>query len=813
VASRRRPRALKALADGAHPQTPSEFNYRLRAPSTTDVTDTLYARTVCGKSNLFRTGLDFEVNEHDAEEAAMAYFRKECARSAQHASRDQAAQYREAKCRREMLFELRWALQQHGDLSAPLIEDDRTFTIADGMGGALVEEATCVPPPPRSSPDAQALKGLRPSVRRTKTMFRLRNYDHADGENTDSDNDGASVEEGVPLGGNLKQSSLRPKQSLKTRLRRIRQNARAWLMDRKEAARENIQDSRRPSGELEEGEHEDDHEVGRKVPKLLQHHRPLSLIGHRASEVATFFSQSEQDQQAFYRVFELYDTNGSNSLDQAELKHCLADLGLRGRNKEERDAIREVLWQIDKLEVGFYEFATKIVPEVRKALATLQHEKLQSQFAEADADHSGMLSVEETIKILRLMGTFPNQEQVCDAICDVVPNAVAIGKNLEGSWIMSRDILDIESFEGLMRLLQERTERERKEQARRIATSFGFGPEVIDTWESSIVGMHEAFLRYGERKIPAADVTKVIRECGLMPRNQTISLSLLKGIKEDADETGSVDFNTFIGIAQKLREHDRQFLLKVFDKHDYNNSQGLTLDEIYHALADAGIRPRTGHEAEELRALIDEFDEDCSGDADREEFIKLCQFVSEKLFRIQREVERQAGVKFGFTDKHFEELRQAFTTFDKDMSELLEGDEIAQAIELLQRNSGREDLNGAMQDLGFDTHGPGAKVCFLDFLKIMKNLEERESQRAYGKRLGFTESFVSQLRSLYRGLKPNEEGQVLRDKIKPLLMERDLPTDRFAEIKRELEAHPITVGFEVFMRFMKKAVDAQVNDD
>lgn len=818
VASRRRPRvrALKALTDGDRSsRTTSDFSFqRLKSPSRTDVHETLYSRDLLGRKIAFwRTGLDFDVNEHDAEQEAMADYRKECTRSAQHASRDQAAQYREAKSRQESLFELGWTLQHHGELSAPLCEDDRSCNTFAEVPAFALEEAAAVPLPPRSSPvDVQATKS-RASVRRTKTFFRLRNSDHPDGENSDSDNDANTAEDGVPHGGHLKQSGLRPKQSLKVRLRRVRQNARAWLQNRQQAARdEGRSDSGNGSNKSDEDEEDDalDRCDRRRSAKSLQHVE-RSIIENRASQVAYFFQQSEQDQQAFHRIFELYDTNGSNTLDQAELKHCLADLGLRGRNQAERNAIRELLWSIDKLEVGLYEFATKIVPEVRARLRDLQHEKLLAQFQEADIDNSGRLSVEETVGTLRLMGTFPSQEQVLDAICDVVPNAAAIGKSIEGHWMMSRDILDMESFGGLIRLLQERTERERKERGRQIAGAYALTPEVIEAWEHSLVNMHEAFSIYQERSLPPSQVLTVVRECGLMPRNSNLSMLMLN-VREEADESGFLDFIAFLRLASKLREQERQYLLKIFDKHDYNRSGGLTLIEIHHALAECGVKPRTHHEADELHALIDEFDEDCSGDVDREEFIKLCQFVADKLIRIQREVERQQSVKYGWTEKHFEELRQAFVSFDLDMSEFLEGDEVAKAIDLLQRAHSREDLNAVLLELGFDARQePKSKVCFLDFLKIMKALEEREGQRILAKRLAFSDEMMVNLRKSFKGLQPRE-GLVLREKIKRTLPLHDAPPERVAEIHRELEGQPTNVGFEVYMRFMKKALDAVGHD-
>merc|ERR1711907_251562 len=89
--------------------------------------------------------------------------------------------------------------------------------------------------------------------------------------------------------------------------------------------------------------------------------------------------------------------------------------------------------------------------------------------------------------------------------------------------------------------------------------------------------------------------------------------------------------------------------------------------------------------------------------------------------------------------------------------------------------------------------------------------EDRESQRLISKRHGFTNDDVPRLRSAFKALNPNEEGLVLRDSLKALLVDTSQDNSNarhFAELQRDLtNGHPTSINFEVFVKFMKRKVD------
>jgi Ca2+-binding EF-hand superfamily protein len=818
-----------------------------------------YTRALAGKhSALYRGTLDKVVSDQDFEVAALADYRQAAMFYYQDLSRDKAYRRREALARKNGLSEIKWKLQ-HGMVDTskrPPCDVDREQVRETEEDGQSTDEVL-FPPAPRCSPcdmkkqsrPLRALKKQQSKRRLSNVYFNNDLGDVKDNVTTEGIEDSESSEssdneEEKKRINRLKMLSFKPKQALSARLKCIRQRGRDRKRSQGSFAQADIllqssEDicggsrqgkSKSPAhvsfrgtspakgSSDEEGEHDADQVAD--LPEVKQV-KTRSKVEHRASQVAEFLQWNQQDQQALRRIFDRYDANHSDTLDQSELATCLADIGLRGKNEIERSEIRTYLWSLQKLEVGFYEFATKVVPNIRKLITTLQQEKLHIAFKEADMDCSGMLSIQETLRQLKLMGTFPTEEQVKEAICRVRPEAAALTRSIDGSWLNTRDILDYDGFSLLIRVLEENTERERADLLRQLILEFSMSEEERESWQHNLVETHKAFISrvvgkgamHGPQVVSAASAALVIRECGLAPRNPTQKHIMATIIGEEADNSGNIDFKTLIKIGERLRHEDRQWLHRIFHKHDHRQAGALTLNEVTHALGECGIRARTSHETAEIKSLIDEFDEDASGDVDQEEFVDLFRFVSEKLHKVQREVERQAAVRFGWSDKHFEDLRNTFMALDQDASEALEIHEMTKAVENLASNHLRVDINPVLAEVDVPQSSKGvAKIDFLTFMKIMKALEDRESMRLIAKRHGFEGESVNRLRAAFKELSPNEEMLVSRESLKHLLVDGvSESSTMMTEIQRELtNGHPAKVNFDVFVKFMKKKMDVGV---
>lgn len=865
------------LAVKAQPGATTKAERLAAAEKVMEVIEARYVRDLFGKQDniLLRSDLDKEVLNLDEEIIGMADYRQAAACHYQQHHRAKANSWGKMTERQRGLYEIRWKLK-HGylEISTPSDGDDLPRPCCD-----IQEDDALLPPVPRNSPCESKGKGMFsviPALRRASMSKQagrrrssitmndfaaegqdaniLKGYEDIDESTKDKDDDVEQKEHQKAM------SVLKHRHTLQERMHRLRHvrrssqkaakqsktmpvgEAASGAASRREVTfgyglhndRASSQGSSFGSADEEDEERSDMADLaqlpGRKSSQQIQEmglaqlkgelgfSRGSSTVEHRASQVALFKSWNAKDQDDLRQVFDRHDTNKNDTLDQSELAICLKGLGLRGKSELERDEIRQILWAIDKLEVGFLEFATKIVPSIRSRLGLLRSEKLAEAFRDADVDGSGRLSIQETLREVRLMGTFPNDEQVREAIAQVAPTASQNAKSLDGSWLMSRDILDFTGFAQLVDILKEKTECERVTQFRKLVEELSLDEEDREIFQHNLVDMNTAFSRLGRSSkghlnsvqvVSKTNAQVIIRECGLAPRNMTQRGLVSTTVNEEADSEGNVDIRALLDVVKKLREHDRQWLHRIFDKYDANRSGGLALSEVQCALNECGVNPRTANDVAEVKMLIDEFDEDGSGEVNQKEFVELCRFVSERIHKVQREEERQTAVRFGWTDKHFDELRSAFMLLDGDASDTLEFDEMVQAVESLQRTCSRADLNHVMQDAGVSFEQKGSNVDFLGFMRIVKALEDRESQRLVAKKYDFEAESLNRLRTAFRNLLPNEEGVVQRDKLEPLLTDGDDDSSFSAELQHELTStQPPKVGFEVFVKFMKKKLNA-----
>merc|ERR1712232_633964 len=90
-----------------------------------------------------------------------------------------------------------------------------------------------------------------------------------------------------------------------------------------------------------------------------------------------------------------------------------------------------------------------------------------------------------------------------------------------------------------------------------------------------------------------------------------------------------------------FRDEEKSSLQAIFLKFDGNGSGGLSLGEAQLSLSECGLHPRSQEEAMDINNMIEEFDEDGSGEVDFDEFVHLVAFVSKKVEALRQEAERQ----------------------------------------------------------------------------------------------------------------------------------------------------------------------------
>lgn len=533
------------------------------------------------------------------------------------------------------------------------------------------------------------------------------------------------------------------------------------------------------------------------------------------------------DTEAIRQVFDLYDRDASGSLDQSELQRCLSDMGIRGTNEAERAEVRKILCSTDLLEVDFQDFASKVLPAVRERLAKLKHTNIMEFFEESDEDRNGLLSINEMVRAVRLLGNFPlTEDELMDTIFEISPEVAGRVRAFEGGIIRDKGFVDSGLFGALASLLQERHIREQNARFLVISKGLGLSEEEQDVWSDILVELHDAFHRCDvfEDMVesPQAAQTEVLRlltDHGLAGMDPQRAETVPKRVQELVAFCGeSLDFRAFLALAGKMREHDCVQLKKVFLRYDLNGSGALSLLEVQHAMKECRVVPRSQSEEEEIRAAVCEFDEDDSGEVDLHEFVRLCHFVHERLRVHRREEDRRFAIRCGYDERQFEAFRGVFDALDSNMNGVLEPDEVQQAAGMMLKRATKEDVLQLFKEVGLDPKSKSTMVDIRMFLRMTRRFEQREERKRVGTEMGVNSQTLERLSARFKSFNPSEDGRVPRLKVREAAAaaaevaakgDSAAAAVRFERAERELGVvnGPHLVTFEAFLRCMRAAED------
>jgi len=134
-------------------------------------------------------------------------------------------------------------------------------------------------------------------------------------------------------------------------------------------------------------------------------------------------------------------------------------------------------------------------------------------------------------------------------------------------------------------------------------------------------------------------------------------------------------------------EHDEIKVLKIcFNMFDTKDAGFLSADDLDDILRGMGFRPSK----EELKEILEEIDEDGSGEIEFEEFCQLC-----AKFLIEEPDEE--------TMKH--ELKEAFRVYDKEANGFITTGVLREIIAELDTRLTKDDLDGIIEEIDEDGSG------------------------------------------------------------------------------------------------------------
>lgn len=728
---------LKALTSGEEAEGRKPKRLSPRPPSPVTVAEALYTRDLLGKNAaLFRGNLDAEVLGRNAEFAELANHRVDRQRAMQQYCREQAVQWREDKCREEMLLELRWRLSKPN-----LVRKLRLDAVGDE-----VRKAIPTPEPERlqsvellSSPDPGELDASEETI---KDAFKRKE-------------DAPKKKEDVPKeveAFGRKSWTVRPKRSLEERNKML-VNLRAITVATEKAKRGDA--GAEKSIQPKEPRQRRDGAIASRTQTRQ------TLTPHLLHDNAT------AEMQNFRRVFNKYDKDGSGGLDQDELKGVLQDLGLKAKNEAEREAVRRVLSRCCELEVSFEDLVERLVPQVREALAAIKRMHLREVFELADEDLSGSLSINELVMALRRMNIFPSQEQVQESIQDVVPNAAGQLYSMSGELNLDANVVTWEYFEALASRLEEMVERARVLRKEEICRTLGLTADQQETWKHSLTDVHDAFHLYCEKSsetMSPSHLIHLVRDLNMVPWKRGEALEgTLRHITADflsEDGCNGLEFVEVLSILERLRQMGEDYLRVVFRRYDVSGSGGLSLEDNRLALKDCNVEAKTVEESREMLDWLEEFDESGSGELVQKEFIELANFITDRLPKFRREKERQLCFRYGWSELTFDELRAVFIKYDADMSENLDAEELVQAISDVRPSWTFDEFMPAITRLNITI------MDFTAFMNLIKYHDNIETQRQLCAQALMDKTFTQVLCNVWRSLDASlEENLVERTRL------------------------------------------------
>jgi len=528
-------------------------------------------------------------------------------------------------------------------------------------------------------------------------------------------------------------------------------------------------------------------------------------------------AHNEKENQLLWNAFDKQDTDRSRSLDHSELRTCLAAIGLSGKNEPERQMVRQCLWSLDALQVDFEEFSEQIVPKVRDSLNTARLPRNLELFASFDIHDKQILSIEDALNGLRRLG-MPMREELRAKV-----TRAYMFQNCEHFLRSTKEpLLELDGFIKYADILYEIIARDAYENFHKIVAHYYMVDERRNAWKHDLVDLHAQFHEYdpvsgkygaSSGLLSEKQVLTVIRESGYMPKSEGRQKKTHDMVKEFANlhgeaGEGTLSFMEFLHIMYKLREYDRERLRHICQSRT-NWSQGvMKTADVYEVLQPCGLQARTHDEEWEVKAVIDEFDEDALCILSCEDCLNILQMLGRKFRLMQHEKARQYVISAGWSESHFAEFRQTFWSFDEDMSEMLDREELVKAVELLRGSHGSgqslANMNLMLVALGIDPTKE-IEIDFLTFLRMLKMLDDSESGRQQGVLLGFNQERTDTLYSVFQALEPKSDGTVNREFLQFVFVSvlKALPKAQLDDLSRMLGMEPVQVEFTSFLRLMK----------
>lgn len=476
----------------------------------------------------------------------------------------------------------------------------------------------------------------------------------------------------------------------------------------------------------------------------------------------------------FYRVFQRFDRDNSDSMSCSEFANALTWLGFPYGPEKLQEFHRQSDVDGDG-QLGEGEF----IGCLRRVL---DEEMKQVESFLSRASRGGQAVSGDRFKaFIHGLGYSSSPQAILDALSNTMVPVDDLGQASLQDMKLQLSLDDVCKVLGALRACDGFTQKELRE----LKQSFTFcNPEKQD-------------------QVQAPAINRALRWLGhRLSLQQTLRLIA----EVDADGGSSLDFTMFVKVVRKCNEKDQAKTVEVFQEFDTQRegvldcdqqNQALTLLNCVDAMGRLPYRSASEMEGADLRVFL--------GIVER--FKKSCLTT----FRQNQ----------GFGFHEVEELQQLFRRFDRDQDWRIWKPELVQVIEVLFPLEARcrEFRPFLVQILQSDEE---LSLSFSDFLVIMRKIVDQQEQiefvrqRLAIERLGFSPSEANQFRELFILADKDNTQRLTLDQIRQMLCKSFPLNDGHMEQLRAIFHHAIfgtghhslvpTAGFIEFLQIMSEVV-------
>eukprot|EP00435_Cladocopium_sp_Y103_P038007 s1292_g10.t1 len=500
-------------------------------------------------------------------------------------------------------------------------------------------------------------------------------------------------------------------------------------------------------------------------------------------------------------------------------------VGFKPRSKPERELMNHLLRNLDSLDISFDVLFQEIIPAIRLGFAEIRSSELSKRFHAADADKSGTLSLSELLSILRWSGYFPKMQHVIQVVSQVVPELAESFTTSSYHNVLEKDILVPAQFHILAPLLEERSDSEYIQRRIEIADAMDLDDYTQQLWGQSLVDLHDVFLRRAKHDLlPFHSLLHLAVDCGLVQHRGPGFTEKLRSIAADevtlqlvdqgydfhdstAVDRAHFDFRQVLRIMTQIREIENELIADVFAATDSDSTNGLSVEECMDCLESCGIRATSKQMQEIIPKLVEEFDEDGSGELDLDEYLEFAKFVADRIRKMQHVGRMETAGKLGYTDDEYIRLWDAFVAMDHNMDGMLE--ELAEMLQAVwasrpEVSIDANDIRAILKDQGIGYWKQEIKLSMNDYLLIVKDVERLHLWRSLGEASHIekdsVESFIGFWRSLSRNMK--EDTVTAKELTKAV---KTLPGGavKMARVRTLQQAGIEAIDFSHFLQVMK----------